>query len=381
MEKISEITVYTYGDSSNASCWSNVPYLMTRTFENFGIKVNRINLALPTGFKRIIQFIYKYYNSNSRFYSFNRTNLYFKYVYFKVRSSLKKYKNTQFCVFLNFDCYNKFTNVPSLNFSDWTYEILLNRNNTTPLKGDLKFITRQSDTINNTDLVIPLFQESFEIMSNQYPKANIKSINKNVINIMTDANIKNESIIAKKFNSNYILFIGNAAYKEGLISLIEAIKEIDTINKPKLKVIGMTKEQIQSAPEFVEFYGYLRKDNEQENAVYYDLIQNSKCIANPQKHWAGYSSAIEAMYFYNPVIISPFSQFIKEFGDEPKFGFYVESKETLKQAIINIFTLNNVEYTYLCKNSHHKVKDYTWTNFAKELINLMVLRLDELSCE
>ena len=42
--KIEEVIFFTYGDSSDASTWSNVPYLFTRTLEKKGITVRRVNL-------------------------------------------------------------------------------------------------------------------------------------------------------------------------------------------------------------------------------------------------------------------------------------------------------------------------------------------------
>src|SRR3569833_1299656 len=47
MKPLRELTVFSHGDSTLLSTWSNVPYFFTRTIESKGIKVNRVNINPP----------------------------------------------------------------------------------------------------------------------------------------------------------------------------------------------------------------------------------------------------------------------------------------------------------------------------------------------
>jgi hypothetical protein len=64
--QLKEINVFTYGNASKLSTWSNVPYFFTETLEEKGIKVNRINIQPNKIFKTIYRFtiwqIYVYTN-------------------------------------------------------------------------------------------------------------------------------------------------------------------------------------------------------------------------------------------------------------------------------------------------------------------------------
>lgn len=46
---IREVIFFTYGDSSDVSTWSNVPYLFSKTLEEKGIIVHRIDINVYAG--------------------------------------------------------------------------------------------------------------------------------------------------------------------------------------------------------------------------------------------------------------------------------------------------------------------------------------------
>ena len=51
--QVKEVIFFTYGDSSKASTWSNVPFLFTKTLEGKGIKVDRIDLTQTPMYQRL----------------------------------------------------------------------------------------------------------------------------------------------------------------------------------------------------------------------------------------------------------------------------------------------------------------------------------------
>lgn len=85
----------------------------------------------------------------------------------------------------------------------------------------------------------------------------------------------------------------------------------------------------------------------------------------------GYSSTVEAMYFYTPVIVSPYDDFVNEFGKDIDFGIYNEKYDSsvLAKNIEAIF--NSGDYENMCLNAHERVKDYTWDNYVDKILKLL----------
>ncbi|MDE6377117.1 MAG: hypothetical protein K2K72_00055 [Duncaniella sp.] len=281
-----EIILFCYGDSRDASTWSNVPYLMALSFERRGVKVNRVDISPDERVSHVISRL-------MRLMKMGRGNCYTRSTLFRIlterriKKAVRKYADADFCVFLNFDFYNRYSQVPSLVFSDWTFKILSERGGFKQMGYEKKFLKWQGGVLNNATLVLPLFSDSVAKMRVDYPHANIVGIDRNVINCLDSETLDENTVITKKLSSNYVLFIGREAYKEGLKILIEAIGRLD---RPiELHVIGMSGREIAKAPDFVKFHGFLRKDNPSECRLYYDLLRNARLLVNPTPEWAGYS--------------------------------------------------------------------------------------------
>lgn len=94
-------------------------------------------------------------------------------------------------------------------------------------------------------------------------------------------------------------------------------------------------------------------------------------FVNPTELWAGYSSTIEAMYFYTPIIVSPYKDFISEFGAEINFGLY-NSEFNAKCLSTNIERiLNAPDYLDKCINAHNVTKNYTWSTYVDKVLNVI----------
>lgn len=154
---------------------------MAKTFEEKGIKVNRVDIA-PN---RLISKIYNhtFASLHGTFYSWNRTEMFRAITNRKIKKAVKRYADSDYCVFLNFDFYNRLNKIPSLLFSDWTLEILLrDRKHVEPTKAEQRFMCHQQQAIEKSRLVIPLFQESCEKMKEKYHAGNIVDLGSNVVN-------------------------------------------------------------------------------------------------------------------------------------------------------------------------------------------------------
>ncbi|MBR5919280.1 MAG: glycosyltransferase, partial [Prevotella sp.] len=117
---------------------------------------------------------------------------------------------------------------------------------------------------------------------------------------------------------------------------------------------------------------FLRKDVEDECRRYYELLKGAKVIVNPTPKWAAYSSLIEAMYFYTPVIVSPFDDFVQEFGETIDFGRYNRefSADCIAGNIRNLLESTDADYSETCKRAHEAVKDYTWSRYVDKVLKL-----------
>lgn len=368
-----ELILFTYGDSNKASTWSNVPYLMAQSFERKNIIVHRINIC-PNKYidilaNKLFSRVLKWVG-----YSYIRTPLFRKITKLKIRRAVRKYHSSDYCIFLTFDFYNSFNSIPSLIFGDWTYQMLIeDRLNISSLQyRDLWFIRQQENAIKNAQIVLPLFGETVEKLRRNYPSANVHQIPFNVINNMSGISSLDNASIESKYNSCYVLFVGRKAYKAGLIKLIDAISSLE-IPSLKIEVIGMSEKDFDSIPDFVHFNGFLHKDIQYEGDRYYELMKGAKCIINPTSKWAAYSSIVEGMFFYNPVIVTPFNQFVKEFGERINFGMYLNENDerSLQNCIKKMMSITIEEYTILSKNAHDRVKDYTWERYTDEMIEIM----------
>ena len=369
--------MFCYGDSNNASTWSNVPFLMGRELEHHDITIPRVDISINNILTRVINRCIRVWlaatgHGNNADYGFIRSWLYRLLVEQKIAKAVKSHPKTDYCIFLCFDFYNKFSNTPSLVFSDWTYQMLIEERRSRPTdRFDRKFIAQQEEVLNKADVVLPLFSTTFAKLHIKYPNANVFHPGFNVINCMNVGAMNRDKITETKSRSNSIIFIGGPQYINGLKSLIESMS---LLKRPMtLNVIGMKREMVPAAPDFVTFHGYLRKDIQDENHLYYKLLTEAKMIVNTTPLWGAYSSIVEGMYFYTPVIVSPFAQFTSEFGTNIDFGHYCHSGShaELAEKIDQIASMCTIDYVRLCDNAHDRVKAYTWQRFVDSMLSIM----------
>jgi hypothetical protein len=186
METPKEVTVYTNGDSSKLSTWSNVPFLFTETLMQKGINVNRVDLS-PSPvlnkfwnktFGRVLRRVYK--NTD---YDYFRSLVHFLDVRRRIKRAINQYANSEANIFLTFS----FSSVglaqkPSIQFCDWTYDYYFKRFiSRKPDMLEKWCINREDSQIEGTDLVLPLYPVVAEYMKSRYKNKNIIYLG-NVIN-------------------------------------------------------------------------------------------------------------------------------------------------------------------------------------------------------
>lgn len=268
------------------------------------------------------------------------------------------------------------TRKPAIQFCDWTYDHYINYyKNRKPDILEKWCIQREDSQIKGSDLIFPLFPGKANYMKGRYNNKNIFYLG-NVINSLSNINITESQILAKKIHSNNLLFIGGRKYIEGARCLIDAFNILKK-QYPNLSVdiIGMNYSDFVDLPNGVNCYGYLDKGKDNERSLFYSLLENAEIFVNTTQKWGAFSASLEAMYFYTPVVVTPYNEFVENFGMEIGFGCYCENNtlDLLCAKITGI--LNHQSYITLCVNAHEAVKDFTWDIYIDKMLGVIKEKL------
>lgn len=373
---VKEVIFFCYGDSSKASTWSNVPYLFTEALENKNIKVRRVDITPHKFFSiiynRTITTLIRFFYPKT-VYSFIRSSLCSWLVNRKINKTVNLYPSADLCIFSSFDFYNVAQNIPSLLFCDWTYELLLRKRlRLRPHYLDRRSFARQSEVLENANWVISLFPNCSKYIKSCTPGANVYYLG-GVVNKNEGLDLS-PNIFETKKNSRKILFVGGKHYIDACRLVIAAINKLNERGEIyELHVIGMNENDFNdiSIPKNIFFYGYLRKDNLDEEKIYHDLLLNAHIFINPTPVWGGYSSTVEAMLYYTPIIVAPYGDFVEEFGEELDCGVYNDVCNVDKIAENILWVSKNPNYITMCNYAHERVKNNTWDKYIDKVLQIL----------
>lgn len=366
-----EIIVFSCGDSNDISTWSNVPYLFTKTLEEKGYKVDRVDISPNKILKRLFNtpsfFFFRKLLKSDACPEYQRTFLHRYITYQKIKRATKQYPDAMFNLFLSFAFYNKFSKKPNVLWCDWTDRVVIERYGRLPKFYERTSLHHEDKVMKKADKVYTMFPECKKHLEDLYGRE-ILYLEQNVINTVFDGDFDIYESIKQRKDSHKILFIGNHRYLGAAQKLVTAYKELKTKNNLlELHLIGLTNDDIKCNDNGIFCYGYLRKDVKKERDIYYRLIQECKVFVNPAELWGGYSSCVEAMYYGAPVIVAPYKDFVTEFGESINFGQYIREK-SIADTIKEILYATEEKYESLCLNAHNRVKDYTWSNYVDKFL-------------
>lgn len=367
-----EITVFSCGDSRSLSTWSNVPYLFTKTLEEKGIHVNRIDISPNKILNRIFNTLsYKIFKRCLHLRAcpeFHRTRMHRYIIYRRIKKASEQYPHSELNLFLSFAFFNPYSDEPNVLWCDWTDAIVIERLGRAPMWYERLSLKHERRVMQRADFVFSLFPKCAQQMQKMYGRE-VLYLKQNVVNTVWNQSFDLERIIQNRQATRQILFIGSHFYKSGALKLIHVFQRLKS-SEPylSLHIIGMIQDELPVTAD-LHCYGYLHKDIPKERDQYYELLTHCTCFVNPTKRWSGYSSSVEAMYYGSPVVVSPYDDFVTEFGRNIDFGFYCH-KDDLAQQILRVLHAEN--YADLCRSAHEHVKTYTWSNY----INIFLSELD-----
>lgn len=371
MSEIKEVIVFANGDSNEISTWSNVPYFFTRTLEEKGIKVHRVNLApapvLKTLFnKTLLPVIRRMYKGTS--YDYFRSGIHYRNVRKRIKNAITRYASADAHIFLTFSFSSAgMTEKPVVQFCDWTYDHYFRYfKQRKPDALESKSVQREESQINGSDLIIPLFPGVTEYMKQHYSAQKVHYLG-NVINSLLK--LSDEERSAMKEGSKDLLFVGSTKYIEGARALIAAFSSLKKRYPDlRLNIIGMKTGDFEQLPADVICHGYLDKGKQADRDVYYDIFKRAKVFINTTPKWGAFSATIEAMYFSIPVIVTPYDEFIETFGKEIGFGVYCEENHPalIEEKIISI--LDHPNYEQLSRTAYSAVSNFTWEAYIDKVL-------------
>lgn len=372
--KIKEVTVFSEGDSLDLNCWSNVPFLFTKALEKRGIKINRVNIYSNKYVRKtiwnyiicpIISFFLK-----GHLYTYEQTPINRFFIKRKIRKALRRYKDSDLNIYLSYLYLDVSSVKPNILFSDWTSEYVLRyRLKREPYRLERACLDIQRRNIRQADMVLSLFPDIAKAMERLYDRNPIYYLGQNVINNVYEGELDQSSVLPLKKQSDILLFIGREAYLPGARLLIRSFMILrEDFPDLELHIVGLTASHFGDLPDHVFVHGYLDKSEPSQRNLYYDLLMNAKLFVNPTSQWGGYSSTVEAMYFYTPVVVSDYSSFVDTFGIEIPFGYYVKQSNVSDLCDCLKKVLLNPTYEQLCIASHEAVRSFTWDNFVDKFL-------------
>ncbi len=368
-----------YGDSSSPKAWSNVPYLFSENLKKQGFEIVRLDISPNEKHEafwekypgRILSRLFR-----NQQYSFIKTPFARNLVYRKIKKAINANPDLYFIIFLSFDFYNKFNKIPALLFHDWSYDmIILDRLKRKPYFFEKWFISHQHEAFNKSELVISLFKDAQKIISERHGK----QVSHLATNVVNDINLNKPSpkeILKWKTKSRELLLIGSTKYLLGARKLVQAFRilqkdfpnlVLNFINLPKDRLL------LEETDSNIICHDYLDKGIPEQNTQYYKLLTNAKILVNPSEIWAAYSSTIECMFYYTPIIIKPYEAFALDYGEKNDFGVYLQNTDvlTIVDSIRGILLMDEDEYKKICIRAHDLVKDQTWGNYTEKVVELM----------
>jgi glycosyltransferase involved in cell wall biosynthesis len=369
---INEVTVFSLGDSRKISTWSNVPYFFTQTLLAKNIKVNRVDLGLGLCGRvvnKTLRQVAGFVSKGSSDYDYSRTLLHYRAVKRRIRHAVQAYPDADANIFLTFSFSSAgLSRQPAVLFGDWTYDHWVRHfRSREPNRFERASIARENREIESADAVFVLFPGVARQMQERYANRNIFYAG-NVVNSLVDVGSP-EEVLPVKLSSQMLLFIGNRKYQDGARQLLRAYSML----KPRypglsVNVIGMQRGDLGPLPDGFTCHGYLDKGKARERELYYGLLRAARAIVNTTPKWGAFSAMLEAMHFYNPVVVTPYDEFVKTFGHQIDFGSYCgdETVETLCARIEAL--LGDESYSARCISAHQAVAEFNWSNYVDTLL-------------
>ena len=320
-----------------------------------------------------VRILIKFFNIKTTYF-FVRTPIHFlnAYLYSQYIRFISKSEDIMIVQGFSYPPHNKKNRM--ILIGDWPstylFDKFLKRH---PNRLEIKSIERENKVIENADAVVTLFPDVYKYMLTYYKNKNIFYFG-NVVNV-DEKVVVPSNIVSKKINSNRLLFVGQPFYLDGAMELILSVENLRKKGyELEVDIVGIEPNLIKPKHSWVIVHGYLDKGKSVEKEKYYALLENAKLFVNTTSGWNAFQATLEAMYFYNPIVVRPNDNLAQTFQTLADFSYIVDSKSgSLEDVIINSINQPD-QYKNKCINSHYAVKPHTWDAFTKKIVDLIKIK-------
>ena len=368
------------GPASEPGTWSGVPFFLIHELKKRNIIIHEIDLEphryIKWIYNRIILPVISLFVTKGEL-SIYRSFFFRIYQRCVLARKIKQYNSAELIIGVSaFNIVIPKTQKTIVLFSDWPYSYTLEKKYGNNIGLYQKYWNKHEDNcMRKADLLISLFPTCVNYINNRLKINKAIYLGVNVINNLINPLFS--EIIFQKSQKCRLVFIGRHHYISGAISLLKAYNElVKTMTFLELDIVGLQSKDfpptlINELKGNVRFHGYLDKGNDEDCRIYYNILNNASLYVNTTPGWVGYTSMIEAMYFYTPVIVYPCKEFIDEFGSQIDFGKYANETDDLAKIIEKVYSNN--QYIQMAKNAHERVSNYTWQHFVDLLLSKISL--------
>lgn len=368
-----KIFLCTTAPSKNYKSWSNIPYLLHKNLEKNGYVVENYVMKevepLRSIFNLPIRILNKYFEFNTTyFYVRTPVHFFFTHLYSLFIGLISDKQDVMVVQGFSYPPHNHKNR--QIIIGDWPSEYLFEKFlKRRPSHLEKRSIDRENSVIENADAIITLFPNVRDYMLRKYKNQNIYYFG-NVINIDNDVKIPLD-IRVRKINSKRFLFIGQAFYLSGALELITASRNLrDRGINCEVDIVGINPNLIEYEYDWLRVYGYLDKEKPDDKLKYYELLANARIMVNTTPGWSGFQALLEALYFYNPIVVRANESLSSYFLNLTSFAHILNDNGHNLESILLQSLCNNSNYQQMSDEAHKSVKHYSWTNFTNHLINL-----------
>lgn len=369
-----KIIAFSNGSSYDTSTWSNVPYYFLKALEKSGEEVIRVNIKPFAKVKLINHLLEKLIRTMKLGITYERTDFYNGIVKRKMLKAVKR--NPDANLLLTFDFSHSVANetkIKTLLLCDWDIKYLIEKiDRRTPTDKEKRLIEQQSKIIDSADYAVSIFPKAYEEMKKTHKNMHYLGIPVNID--CPDFDI--EEAQQSRYQSKRLLFIGKGKYLSCARELEKALENFNSKN-PKQKIyadiIGMDESDTKISSEFITHHGYLNKNKPDEWATYESLLRGAYFFINTTDNWVGASSILDTAYLGIPCIINPNEDLTETFEGNIDFGYLCNrnSAEKIEEILNEIASLSFDEYKALSNKAHARVKDFTYDNYVRRIIQLI----------
>ena len=363
----------TTASSKNYKSWSNIPYLLHRNLEKRGYVVKNYVMRevepLKTVFNFPIRVLNKFFKlGTTYFYVRTPVHFFFTYLYSRCIGLMSAKQDVMIVQGFSYPSHNGKNR--QIVLGDWPSEYLFEKFlRRQPSRLERKSIDRENAVIEAADAVITLFPNVREYMLRKYKNKNIYCFG-NVVNVDDDVGVPAD-IQQRKINSNRLLFVGQPFYLPGALELIAAVRSLRGKGVDcEVDIIGIDACLIGAEYAWLKVHGYLDKEKPEDKRKYYELLSNARLFVNTTPGWSGFQALMEAMYFYNPIVVRPNESLSSYFPNLKELAYILEEGGVSLVALLLRSFSDGARYQSMSKVSRQSVEASTRSNFTDGVIRL-----------